>query len=560
MEGQPVLKLTGSRPEKPPLRDGKKLVAVIGRGLAAAYLGFNLMACGGSAAFPSSYPEPPPVATPAQTSPEQNPSSASIIPAEFGPYLGETQNPRLIYLDNPDYRPDDPFRNLKSAEIVLGANNRALYKDRSGKIRVIETDVKSGIDEVDKKGQAFVALLYKSVDDKTMEVVQNSLIKATLKKGMTPEMLQTAQGEKLAGLFEEIYVTMPDGTSMILNEKDIIPLIQDLQHNIQPTRQPNNNNLAINEMINFIQTQFATTALLAKGVQAAGIATATAFPVTVKTETPTATQPPPTATASPTATAEATATRTPTRAPTKEPTATPTRAVEKTAEQEVEDWWKTLKMNANMRAALEPAKPYLVMYLKQDRSQLLPPKIAAKIDEIIRERGSPKWAVDWRNDGYGRGFLQTIGFFESTKTQTAPNYPRKPFLNPNIVLDPTTFNKLGKDAQNIVTILTRADVLIKEGDFGLCFAKIAETLLFDLSTGDGVIALNDYLGSNNRQPLQIGEALTLPRTIEFWTMVRNNVAGFSADPKIQADIITYANRMVDYYSNMVLTENIDFNR
>jgi len=290
--------------------------------------------------------------------------------------------------------------------------------------------------------------------------------------------------------------------------------------------------------------------------------TATAIPIVTATPvpSPTATRPEPTATATPTATAEATATPTATRAPTKEPTATATRAVEKTAEQEVEDWWKTLKMNANMRAALEPAKPYLVMYLKQDRSQLLPPKVAAKIDEIIRERGSPKWAVNWRNDGYGRGFLQTIGFFESTKTQTGPNYPRKPFINPNIVLSPTVFNKLGNDAQKIITELTKASVIIKEGDFSLAFVRIADTFSFNLSTGDGVVALSNYLISNNRQPLQIGEALTLPREIEFWTMVKNNAAGLSADPKTQADIVTYANRMIEYHSEFIISENIDFNR
>jgi len=287
--------------------------------------------------------------------------------------------------------------------------------------------------------------------------------------------------------------------------------------------------------------------------------TATAIPIVTATPvpSPTATRPEPTATATPTATAEATATPTATRAPTKEPTATATRAVEKTAEQEVEDWWKTLKMNANMRAALEPAKPYLVMYLKQDRSQLLPPEIAAKIDEIIKERGSPKWAVDWRNDGYGRGFLQTIGFFESTATRTGPNYPQKPFINPNLVSDPAAFSKLGNDTQKIVTILTRADSIIKEGDVGLCFVKIADAFSYDLSTGDGVTALDNYLGSSDKGQV---EALTLPRIVEFWTMVKNNAAGFSANPKTQADIVTYANSQITYYSNMVLTENIDFNR
>ncbi len=286
---------------------------------------------------------------------------------------------------------------------------------------------------------------------------------------------------------------------------------------------------------------------------------------------PEPTKPKPNSTPLPTSTPEPTSTKEP--SPTKEPTSTkvpePTKApIPKyinegqwnglTAEQKdiaIDQWFKGLLRDQSIKDAqvVERALPYLKMFA-HEQNYPMDPDVSGIVDQIIAERGNLPWATDWRSQDYERGFFY-VKTINQGATGAATNIDAfimvaAPISRPAFA--PNTFYSCSPETQKILLNLEYACGIIKEGGGSRLFWHMGRV------RGQTVAQVDEYLFTTPGT-MGIGEAITLPLDIGFWTWVKNNAGKISDNPGVQQELIHYADAANASVASRLEKHDVDFN-
>lgn len=222
----------------------------------------------------------------------------------------------------------------------------------------------------------------------------------------------------------------------------------------------------------------------------------------------------------------------------------------------IDNWYKKLTLSNQAKEAglVESTQSYLTMFA-QSKTFTHDPEVTVTTNRIIKERGSLPWATDWEKQDYERGFFTVKTIYTGPVTLAATNSRDLIVINPDYIVDPNVYKSLSQQAQAIIKNLEATCGLVKEGGGCSFFNNIRLKMNLPTNKKDAVKTYFD----NNPGFIGVGEAITLPLNISFWSWVKDNLSKISPIPTVQAEIKKYADSAILSNKNGILSGNVDFN-